>query len=420
MIRKTTQRRPQQVVPWITPKIFPDLEHPEARIRELFDHYEQWFTACDEVVLVVATGNGDHILDYRGPAGWGDTFDWARYNCYGGVGADPMAHNLDWLRRVREGGERSENPYSAGPMWILSEQTMTYQTLRRIYRCLREEAERRDLVLRLLEYLEPGPEFCRSEWKTERHPEAARGTADAGGTVATGVIDVCSTLHADDRSYAAYPDGVTAGTSTGDFVAAQTAAFVRDLELDGVFLGNQFGLLGFWHPDAAPEPTAERRAGIARFFHRLRQEMGTNLVYWMDTYWPAEVEMDRWAMSEDCYGALDAILISTFAVLVERTQIVPNLESRWRVADRLNARGQRAPAVLFALDFVDPWYAYRTYLDDRRTYDFQRRTYRDHGPRCDGTSFFANDTFGQFVMPGPLGQTASLVAGAVAGALAGS
>jgi len=50
-------------------------------------------------------------------------------------------------------------------------------------------------------------------------------------------------LHPDDHIYAAYPDGI------GDFVAAQTAAFVEDFGLDGILLGNKFGLLGFWHSD---------------------------------------------------------------------------------------------------------------------------------------------------------------------------
>jgi hypothetical protein len=273
----------QQVCLWLTPKIFRRLAGPTARVAEFFDHYAAWIDAVDELVLVFCAGNGDHVLNHRGSAGYDDAFDWARYNSYGGSQADPHAHNLDWLRRVREGGELSGNPFCAGPAFILSEETLTYRLLAGIYAALRAEAARRGITMRLLEYLEPGPEFCAATWKTERHPEAASGTADAGGTVAAGVIDVCSTIEPDDHAYAAFPDGIAQAMVAGDFVAAQAAAFAEDFDLDGIFLGNQFGLLGFWHPDQAPEPTTQRRAGITRFFREMRARLGDRLVYWMDS-----------------------------------------------------------------------------------------------------------------------------------------
>ena len=385
----------QIVCPWVTPKVFPDFNDPLPRVQSFFDHYAEWFRHAGLIVLNFCTGNGDHILNYRGRDAWDEPFDWARYSVYCGDDAARANHNGDWLRRVREGGERSYNPYLAGPSFILSEQVMTTRVLDRIYHCFREEAARRKINFKLLEYLEPGPEFCRCEWKTKRHPEGAGGSADAGGTPVQGVIDVCSTLNADAERYAAFPSGIPAGTNTGDFVSAQTAAFVSDLGLDGVFLGNSFGLTGTWNPDNAPTPTPARREGIRQFFHGLRRAMGDHLIYWMDTYWPAEVENERWAMNEENYAQLDAVMMSNFSVITERTQIVPNLESRLRIAAKHAGR----PATLFSVDFVDPWYWYRIYLDERKNFLFQHDVYRKHGARCQGTSFFANDTFGHWVMP---------------------
>ena len=109
-------------------------------------------------------------------------------------------------------------------MRVLSEQTMDYRTLAGIYAALRAEASRRGIRLRLLEYLEPGPEFCRSEWKTVRHPEVAAARADAGGHEIPGLIDVTLPLNHDPRAYAGWPDGIPAGTLAGEFVARQTAA----------------------------------------------------------------------------------------------------------------------------------------------------------------------------------------------------
>ncbi len=396
---------PQIVCPWVNPKVFPDFAEPLPRVRSFFDHYADWFRQADTVVLNFCTGNGDHILNYRGRDGWDDAFDWARYSCYCGGDAQRQDHNANWVNRVREGGERSHNPYYAGPSFILSDQVMTYRGLDRIYTCFREEAARRRLNFKLLEYLEPGPEMCRCEWKTVRHPEGAVGSADAGGTTCQGVIDVCSRLEADPRPYAGFPRGIAAGTNTGDFVAAQAAAFVRDFGLDGVFLGNQFGLTGFWHPNNAPPPTPERRAGIRRFFHELRRTMGRRLIYWMDTYWPVEAEIERWAMSEENYAQFDAVMVSNFAVLTEISRIESVTQSKLSLRDRLGGR----PDILFSVDFVDPWYWYRVYLDLRAVFLHQHAVYRQLGPRCQGVSFFANDTFGLWVLPQPLRETLEVV-----------
>ncbi len=116
----------------------------------------------------------------------------------------------------------------------------------------------------------------------------------------------------------------------------------------------------------------------------------------MDTYWRAELERSAWGMPADAYATMDAILVSTYAVLVERTEIVPNLRSKAALP---------GPRVLFGLDFADPWYWYRTWLDDRRTYLYQRRVLAEHAGLIDGVSFFANDTFGHFIPDGPLTET---------------
>ncbi|WP_426225766.1 hypothetical protein [Pseudarthrobacter sp. DSP2-3-2b1] len=407
MTQTSVAREPLEACLWLTPKVFDDLTSPRSGVTAFFDHHRDWLSGR-EVTLVFCAGNGDHILNYAGLNSWEETFDWARYNCYasdpGGPDAIARSHNLDWLTRVREGGERSFNPYSAGPMMILSEQKLDYTLLAGIYAAIRAEAASRGISVRLLEYLEPGPEFCRSEWKTGRHPEVSAAAADAGGHMISGVIDVTLPLHEDPAAYAAYPEGITSGLPAGDFVAAQSAAFVADFGLDGVMLGNQFGLVGFWHPDNAPELTPERAAGIDRFFARMRAELGTKQLYWMDTYWSVEVEKAAWGMSDAAYAALDAIMVSTFAVLVERTEIIPNLHSKSALGGPSGG-----PRILMGVDFVDPWYWYRTHLDDRRTYLYQREVISKEGNCIDGISFFANDTFGHFVPHGPLSETLAAV-----------
>ena len=399
----------QELCLWVTPKIFDDINDPRPGVEAFLDHYVDWFIDRD-ITIVFCTGNGDHILNYRGTDHLDDTFDWARYNAYAW---DPSSgetfyaaarrHNQNWLCRVREEGERSHNPYSAGPMTIMSDQRMDYRILAGIYQAFTFEAKRRNLHVRLLEYLEPGPEFCRSEWKTRRHPEATRARADSGGHYIPGLIDVTANLHTDTRSYAGWPHGVPPETPAGDFVAVQSGAYVKAFGIDGILLGNQFGLLGLWDPSAAPELTNQRREGIRRFFLAMRDALGESQLYWMDTYWRMSVEIDTWGMSPECYDVLDAIVVCTFAVLVERTEILANLRSKAPLAAR----------TLYALDFVDPWYAYRVHLDDIRTYRYQREILANNGELIDGITFFANDTFGFFVPQKRLRETFTSSAAAI-------
>lgn len=390
---------------WLTPKIFDDLTQPADTVRKFFDHHREWLETFPAVVVNFCTGSGDHILNYSGDGATDETFDWGRYSCYVGDYTERRQYNQDWLHRVRDGAENSFNPYMTGPSLILNDEPMSYRKLEGIYAAFRSEAHRRGLDFKLLEYLDPGPEFCYADWKT-RHAEASAAPIDfPGAVVHQGPIDVLNTLHADDRRYALCPSGIAEGMNVGDFVIGQVDRFTHDMGLDGVYLGNQFALPGFWEPDKAPTPTPQRRAGIAAFFKKFRESMGNRLVYWMDTYWPVEVEIEKWSMSLENYAQLDAVMISNFAVIVERNQIPANIESRLRATKQLGGR----PANLFSFDFVDPWYWYRIFNDDKRIYQLQRDLYRRFGSDCHGVSFFANDTYGHYVPESYLAETLKVI-----------
>jgi len=393
-----------EVCLWVTPKVFDDLNDPGPAIVSFFDHYVDWIRYANPLVVNFCTGNGDHVLNYGGLGSWGDEFDWARGNeaSIGDTVAARRAHNLRWLQHVVEGGQTSDGPSFCGPAFILSEQKMNFRTLKAIYDCFREEAQKRGIPFRIVEYIEPGPEFCRCDWKTHLHPEAAVGQTIeiASGEMGKGVIDVTVQLNADSKHYASHPNGIPEGTVTGDFVAAQCGAFVEEMGLDGIFLGNQFGLCGLWSPNNAPAATEERRAGIRRFFKAMRAGMGTRLIYWMDSYWRAEVEESSWAMDPANYSEMDAILCSLFAVINLPTEMRPNLESKLAIG---------GPKILFSFDFVDPWYTYRSYLNLRSQWIAQHKLYREMGDKCHGASFFANDTFGHWVFKEPLNQTLDVV-----------
>ncbi len=87
-------------------KDFADFAELRPAVQSFFDHYAAWIKAADVTVLNFCAGNGDHLLNYRGKGGCNDTFDRARYSSYSGGDAARLTHNLDWLRRVRDGAER--------------------------------------------------------------------------------------------------------------------------------------------------------------------------------------------------------------------------------------------------------------------------------------------------------------------------
>jgi hypothetical protein len=110
-------------------------------------------------------------------------------------------------------------------------------------------------------------------------------------------------------------------------------------------------------------------------------------------------------MGPENYLLLDAVLCSNFAVLVEPGQIVPNFVSKCRIRAEAEVRGQHAPKILYSVDFGDPWYAYRSFLDHKLIYAYQREIYRQYAARLDGIAFFANDTFGHYIPHAPLDST---------------
>ena len=78
--------------PWVTPKIFDRLTEPRPGVESFFDHYAAWIKGAEQTVVNFCTGNGDHILNYRGRDGWETTFDWARYNAFV-LGGTARQHN---------------------------------------------------------------------------------------------------------------------------------------------------------------------------------------------------------------------------------------------------------------------------------------------------------------------------------------
>ena len=154
-------------------------------------------------------GDGSEILDYAGNLD--DVFEWARF-----VGTA----NLPYL----EDGEPLETSlHKRKQDYIKNAPVMTYGTLKTIISCLKEEGKKAfpAAVIRVGETFDIGPEFAISDFKYNRHTEICSGSR----LDKHGFVDATATLHADNRYYSAYPEGIPEGTPFGTFLGKQSEIF---------------------------------------------------------------------------------------------------------------------------------------------------------------------------------------------------
>lgn len=88
---------------------------------------------------ILAVGNSDHILTYRGPDFWADSVEWARWTDFKPV----------------------------------SDRTLTYVQIAAIVRTLMERAATLGIRIKVYDQIDPGKEFNSERFKYERHPECA-------------------------------------------------------------------------------------------------------------------------------------------------------------------------------------------------------------------------------------------------------
>jgi len=172
----------------------------------------------------------------------------------------------------------------------------TYGDLKRIVALIKETAGEMfpDKRVRVGETFDPGPEFARSDFKYNRHNEICDGSTMGERTM------VCcySTLHADNRKYAAFPDGIEEGTPLATFLGRQSEVFLREMGFDYLWLSNGFGFgLEPWSTTGAvfdgesfnADKIEEAKEKILGFWKLFRQEChfpietrGTNLTAGID------------------------------------------------------------------------------------------------------------------------------------------
>jgi len=271
----------------------------DAVCRKAFTQWLPLVEQADMVSVLLWTGDGSEILEYRGELD--DEIEWGRYI----GGANPR----DKVPNDPEGRALHSRPY----LYMDDPPRHTYRSLAAIVAALkRVGAEVTGKPVRVGETFDPGPEFAKSPFKYERHNEICMAI-----TMGRASFVCCyGVLKADREAYAGFPDGIPDGTPFGRFLGRQSRHFLADLGFDYLWLSNGLGFgMETWattgalfdgerfHPDRAA-PTAEK---IREFWRLMREELpgvpletrGTNLTTGIDLASDAVPVRDIYATVSD-------------------------------------------------------------------------------------------------------------------------
>lgn len=201
----------------------------EAYIRRVCAQiFEQWRALLKNrksVSVMLWVGDGSEILDYAGEME--EEFEWARF-----IGTANLPH-------LEDGAPRETSLHKRKQDYMKDPPQMTYGVLKEIVSTLKEVGKEYfpDTIIRVGETFDIGPEFAISDFKYNRHAEICLGSK----LDKHGFVDATATLHADDRYYAAYPNGIPEGTPFGTFLGRQSDIFLRDMGFDYLWLSNGLG-----------------------------------------------------------------------------------------------------------------------------------------------------------------------------------
>ncbi len=235
-----------------------------AVCREIFTQWSSLLRHAEMISIMLWTADGSEILDYSGD----------------------LSQQLEWGQYI--GNPNSGRPVNSGPKNLTTHERafdymenppeFTFGDLKFIVQTLKEVGtELTGKPIRVGETFDPGPEFAKSPFKYEKHPEIC-----LGGTMGKKSMVTCyTTLKKDDEKYAAYPNGIPEGTPFGTFFGRQSQRFLTDMGFDFLWFSNGFGFgLETWNATGAifdgqsfdRAKVFDTRKKILEFWRLFRQE----------------------------------------------------------------------------------------------------------------------------------------------------
>ncbi|WP_273275535.1 hypothetical protein [Maribacter polysiphoniae] len=189
--------------------------------------YSQWSALLkhsDTISIMLWTADGSEIMDYKGSME--QPLEWAKY-----IGNPNTKHEVG-------SGPKNLSLHERAYVYREDAPDFTYGDLKEIIQVLKEVGkELTHKPIRIGATFDPGPEFAKSPFKYEKHPEIVQGSAMGEKTF----VNSYSVLKADKTPYAGYPEGIPDKTPFGLFFGRQSQYFLTDLGFDYLWLSNGFG-----------------------------------------------------------------------------------------------------------------------------------------------------------------------------------
>lgn len=229
--------------------------------------YTQWYALiknCETVSIMFWASDGSEILEYTG--NMDEKMEWGQY-----IGTANLTYNPT--------GDDAVSTHKYKYDYMKNPPVITYGTMKRIVELFKEEGKKILPNAKILvgDTFDIGPEFAVSDFKYKNHTEICTGqTLDRFG-----FVDCTATLHADDKSYAAYKNGIPEGEPLATFLAKQSEVFLKDMGMDFIWLSNGFGfsadpwsLQGRVYDGETfhPEKLKETRRKVMNFWNLFKKE----------------------------------------------------------------------------------------------------------------------------------------------------
>lgn len=209
-------------------KPFKDLSdaYVTKRLEDIFVQWGPLLKHTKEIAVLLWIGDGSEILDYSGDDD--QEMEWGKY-----IGsANPKGR-----KKNSTDFYDPEEIHNKHLLYCDSPPVIRYADIKRIVTLIKKVGN--DITGKPIlvgETFDPGPEFAVSTFKYERHKEICLSTmADFP------FVGCYATLHADENSYAGFPNGIEEGTPFGTFFGRQSQHFLTDLGFDYLWLSNGFG-----------------------------------------------------------------------------------------------------------------------------------------------------------------------------------
>jgi hypothetical protein len=210
-----------------------DGETTAVMFRALFTQWRAVLDTAEHCSVLFWTADGSELLDWRNDLD--ETFEWASSIGGSNAAASPYARDM--------GDDWHAQPY------LQSIPTLSYRLLRGLVSTCKAVARELGLEITVGATFDPGPEFAESSFKYTRHPEIMARSREISLGSEINMVQASAELHADEREYAGYPDGIPVGTSFGEFLGRQAQAFLTTMGFDYLWLSNGFGFTSYsWTP----------------------------------------------------------------------------------------------------------------------------------------------------------------------------